>query len=107
MSNLLFRRSAGHTHARRLTTELRRGVLVFWILPSILGASADVADLKPETAAAFGRYVAATEAQLEHDVVLDQFLIVDRLPDLQRQQAYDHLRGGQVYIEELHTQKDH
>src|ERR1700730_11454508 len=107
MSNLLFRRSAGHTHARRLTTELRRGVLVFWILPSILGASAYAADLKPETAAAFGRYVAATEAQMENDVGLGQFLIVDRLPDLKRQQAYDQLRGGQVYIEELHTQEDH
>jgi hypothetical protein len=99
--------SAGHTHARRLTSELRKGVLIFWILPSFLAASAYAAELKPETVAAFGRYVAATEAQMGSDPGLDQFLIVDRLADLQRQQAYDQLRGGQVYIEELHTQEDH
>ena len=80
MSDHPFRRSAGHTYARRLTRELRKGVLVFWILPSFLGASAYAADLKPETTAAFGRYVAATEAQMENDVGLGQFLIVDRLP---------------------------
>jgi hypothetical protein len=73
----------------------------------MFGISALAADLKPETVAAFDRYIAATEARMDEDVRLNQFLAIDRLPDLQRKEAYDQLQNGQIYIEELHTQADH
>ncbi len=63
--------------------------------------------MRPETAAAFDRYVRATESRMDDDSRLNQFLIVDGLPEGQRAQAYDQLRRGQSFIEELHTQEDH
>jgi hypothetical protein len=81
-------------------------VLVFSIFAWLVGTSARAAQLKPETVAAFERYVAATETQMDDDLRLNQFLIVDRLPDLQRKEAYGQLQRGQAYIEELHTRED-
>ena len=43
---------------------------------------------------------------MDEDVRLNQFLVIDRLPDLQRKEAYDQLQRGQAYIEELHTKQD-
>jgi hypothetical protein len=86
---------------------LKTVVQMIWILPALFGTSAHANDLKPETVAAFDRYVAATEAQMKNDSKLGQFLIVDRLPGLPRQNAYDQLRRGQTYIEELNTTDEH
>ena len=85
----------------------QKTTVVLWILSGLLVNSAHATDLKPETVAAFDRYIAVTEAQMNDDADGNQFLIVDRLPDLQRQNAYDQLHRNQVYIEELHTQEDH
>lgn len=68
---------------------------------------AGAAELKPETAAAFDRYIRATEARMDSDVTDDDFLVVDRLPESRKQEAYARLQDGQVYIEELHTREDH
>lgn len=67
---------------------------------------AQASELKPATSAAFDRYIAATEAQRESDAGLAQFLIIDPLPDAQRQAAYDQLQQGQVYIQELRTREE-
>jgi hypothetical protein len=91
---------------RGLTKPLPRAISIFWILPALFGTSARATDLKPETVAAFNRYVAATEAGMNSDAGADQFLIVDRLPDRDRKSAYDQLQSGQAYVEELHTQED-
>lgn len=80
---------------------------MFLILAGLDGPSVRAAQLKPETVAAFDHYVVLTEARMDADVGLNQFLVMDRLPDLQRKEAYDQLQQGQVYIEELHTQEDH
>lgn len=90
-----------------LTGPIQKVVLLIWILPALSGISAHANDLKPETVAAFNRYVAAREAQMENDSKAGQFLIVDRLPDLPRQNAYDQLRRGQPYIEELYSEENH
>jgi len=82
-------------------------VLLFWILPGLFAISTRASELKPETIAAFERYIAATEARMDDDVRLHQFLVIDRLPDLQRKEAYDQLQRVQAYIEELHTNQDH
>jgi hypothetical protein len=94
-------------HTQPFARQLHKLVLLFLILPGLFGISACAADLKLETVAAFERYIGATEARMDDDVRLNQFLAIDRLPDLQRKEAYDQLQKGQIYIEELHTQADH
>jgi len=89
-----------------LARQLQKLLLVFWIFLGLVGTSARAAQLKPETVAAFERYVVATESRMDDDVRLNQFLAMDRLPDLQRKEAYDQLHRGQVYIEEMHSQEN-
>ena len=100
------RQSQTHKRAHHLTRQLQKLVPVLLILPGLAGIPARAAEMKPETSAAFERYIAATEARMDDEVRLNQFLVIDRLPDLQRQKTYDQLQRGQVYIEELHTQQD-
>jgi hypothetical protein len=100
------RHSQTGKHTHNFATQLQELVLAFWILSALFGTSARASELKPETVAAFDRYIAATEARMGEDVRLNQFLVVDRLPDLQRKDAYNELQRGQAYIEELHTKLD-
>ena len=86
---------------------MQTALLLLWILPGLVAISAHADELKPETAAAFERYIGATEARMDNDIRLNQFLVIDRLPDSQRQEAYDQLHRSQIYIEELHTEEDH
>jgi hypothetical protein len=79
---------------------------VLLVVLGLAGTSARAAQAKPETLAAFEHYVAITEARMDDDVRLNQFLVIDRLPDLERKAAYDQLQQGQVYIEELHARED-
>jgi hypothetical protein len=94
-------------HLLLLAKRFQQLVLISWILPGLFGISVRAADLKPETVAAFDHYVMLTEARMDDDVRLNQFLAIDRLPDSQRKEAYDQLQRGQIYIEELHTREDH
>jgi hypothetical protein len=101
------KRSQTRNLARQFTRQLPKLVLVFLVLPGLTWSAAPAAELKPETVAAFDHYVAVTEARMGDDIRLNQFLVMDHLPDLQRKEAYDQIRQGQVYIEELHTQEGH
>jgi hypothetical protein len=92
---------------QHLIRVLQTFSLVVAILSVLAGRPARASQLKPETVAAFEHYVAVTEARMDGDVRLDRFLAVDRLPGLQRKEAYDQLQQGQIYIEELHTREDH
>ena len=89
------------------SAPLQYAALAFWVLAALAGTPARAADAKPETLAAFHRYIAATEAQRSDDLRSDRFLFIDRLPDENRRQAYEQLKQGEVYIEELHTEEDH
>lgn len=100
------RHSQTGKHTHNFATQLQELVLAFWILSALFGTSARASELKPETVAAFDRYIAATEARMGEDVRLNQFLVVDRLPDLQRKEAYNQLQRGKAYVEELHTKQD-
>ncbi|HTG30976.1 MAG TPA: hypothetical protein VK818_22375 [Methylomirabilota bacterium] len=71
------------------------------ILLSVGGITARATELKPDTAAAFDRYVRAMEARMDEDTGRDQFLVVDRLPEARRTEAYAQLKNGQVYIEAM------
>ena len=99
------RHSQTGKQTRHFPTELQKCVLASWILTALFGTSARASELRPETVAAFDRYIAATEARMGEDIRLNEFLAIDRLPDLQRKDAYDQLQRGQAYIEELHTKQ--
>jgi hypothetical protein len=81
-------------------------ILVFVLLSPLYGISARAGEAKPETVAAFNRYVAATEAHMKDDAAPNQFLIIDHLPEQQRLEAYEQVRRGEFYIEELHTEEN-
>ena len=86
--------------------SLQRILLVYWILSALSEAPARAADLRPETVAAFERYVRAMENRMDDDIRENQFLIVDRLPARDRHSAYGQLQRGQVYLQELHARED-
>lgn len=99
-----------HSPTRKLLRlsfgRLQRLALVYGILAGLLAPAAPAVELKPETVAAFDRYIAATEARMNQDTDVGQFLVIDHLPEAQRREAYDQLQRGQPYIEELHTEAD-
>jgi hypothetical protein len=66
-----------------------------------VGATARATELKPDTAAAFDRYVHAMEARMDEDLQQDHFLVIDGLADARRTEAYAQLKGGQVYVEAI------
>ncbi len=81
--------------------------LVCCFLIVLASLPSHAAKLKPETAAAFERYIRVTEARMNADVRDNKSLIVDRLSDdVRRQRAYEQLQQGQVYIEQLHTREE-
>src|SRR5258708_21804962 len=98
--------SKTNNRKHHLPRHWQRLLLMFLTLLGLAGISARASELKPGTVAAFERYIAATEARMENDVRLNQFLLVDRLPDSHRQEAYDQLQRGEAYIEEMHTEED-
>jgi hypothetical protein len=65
--------------------------------------NARCAELKPETVAAFNLYVQVSEAQMDADIRAGRFLLVDSLPEAQRQQAYAQLQHGDLYIKPQRT----
>jgi len=89
-----------------MTGQFQKLLLVFLILPGMAGTATLAAQVKPETVAAFDHYAAVTEARMDEDLRLNQFLAIDRLPDSQRKEAYDQLQQGQIYIQELHSEEE-
>ena len=80
--------------------------LLRWLVVGVLVAPAQAAELKEDTAAAFDRYIRATEVQHADDLRSGRFLVVDRLPEASRRETYARLQKGQIYIEQLHTNED-
>jgi len=76
------------------------------LVVGLLVIPTQAAELKPDTAAAFGRYIRANEAAMADDLRSGHFLCIDRLPDVSRQETYAKLRHGQIYIEQLHTKEE-
>ena len=86
----------GRGNMRRFTLALACST-VFLIIAS---RTARGAELKPETVAAFNLYIQVFEAQMDADIRAGRFLVVDRLDDTQRQQVYEQLQHGRLYIEQ-------
>jgi len=61
-------------------------------------------ELRPETLAAFARYVEATQARIDRqESRLDSFLYIDKLSEPQRSQVLASLKRGEVYMARLGT----
>jgi hypothetical protein len=80
---------------------MRTILVALCILVDLSGMAARATELKPDTAAAFDRYVRAMEVRMDEDTGRDQFLVVDRLAEPRRTEAYAQLKNGQVYIEAM------
>jgi len=72
----------------------------------VLATFAQATEVKANTAAAFERYIRATETQRADDLHNGRFLVLDSLPDPARQESYAKLRQGQLYIEQLHLKEN-
>ena len=81
-------------------------VVVAWLAASLVAPPAQAADLKPEIAAAFDRYVQVTEAQMDDDLRNGDFLLLDRWPERRREVLQARLRRGEIYVAHLHTLDD-
>lgn len=69
-----------------------------------LPAPANAADLQPETAQAYDRYIQLTEAQVNSELAQSgPYLWVERLPQAERASADAQLRDGQLVIQRLST----
>jgi hypothetical protein len=69
-----------------------------------LPAPARAADLQPQTAQAYDRYIELTTAQVDSELAQSgPYLGVERLPAAQRATAGEQLRNGELVIERLET----
>lgn len=82
-----------------MTTFPRRGAVL--VIVTLLAAPVVAADLQQKTVAAFDRYVAETERQM--DVPGKPFLKVDGLAAADTKKTLDSLRGGGLFIESVKT----
>lgn len=81
--------------------------MLLWICAWLAASPAQASELKAETAGAFDKYIAATEARMDEDTENGQFLFIDGLPEGRRREAYKQLQRGEIYVEALHSQEDH
>src|SRR5712672_1898370 len=79
-------------------------VFLALLFASALCPVASAVELKQKTAAAFDRYVAATEARFATELRPGgTFLYIDGMNPDARRQAYDQLRQGEILVEKLET----
>jgi hypothetical protein len=86
---------------KQLVPQLRSlsccALLVLW------ASAAAGAELKPETAAAFDRYVRVTEQRMD---ARSAFLWLDTLQEAERARTLEELRSGGLFIRSLQTQEN-
>jgi len=81
--------------------------MALFLTAAILGIAltkpAAAEQLKPETVAAFDRYVQLSEKRMQEELKAGPFLRVDDLPAADREGAFAPLRRGEVIVDRLHT----
>jgi len=84
-------------YPRRILAALNAALLIF-------AAPLNAAELQPQTAQNYERYVALTQAQIDAELVRgNPYLWVELLPEPRRAAAEAQLRDGEVVIEHLET----
>lgn len=91
------------TPGEPMSRHPERGMTWTLALACLLALPLAAAELKPETVAAFDRYVAATEQRIQRELEGGPFLFVDELPEPQRQEQQARLKQGEVLIRKLET----
>jgi hypothetical protein len=81
-------------------------VLVSVMLGCLAAQLVEAAELKKETAAAFDRYIGATEKRIQAELHSGPFLFVDELPEARRVEAYAQLREGQVLVKQVSMKEE-
>lgn len=85
----------------RTTTKILLAAL--FVLPYSLNG----ADLQPQAAQAYDRYIQLTAAQVDSELAQSgPYLWVERLPEARRAAAAEQLQNGQIVIERLYTLDD-
>jgi hypothetical protein len=79
----------------------RSSTAVFVFLLCLAALPAPAVELKKETAAAFDRYLAATDRRINAELRDGPFLFIDAFPQPRRAQAYAQLRGGEILIRQV------
>lgn len=89
------------TSVTRLNLSLRFAALLISALAPLVSSAAE---LKEKTAAAFDKYVAATEARMNSELRPGgTFLYVDSFADDARKSSYQQLKNGEILIQRLET----
>ena len=82
--------------------RIRAAALAFSLAWILAGATqAQTAELKPETLAAFDRYVRQAEQRMDEELSRNTFLLPDAWAPERRDAAYQRLRRGEMVIEGL------
>jgi hypothetical protein len=90
----------------RSSAKTARVVLLSGMLVCLAAQPAKAAELKAETAAAFERYVGASEARIKSELHNGVFLFVDELPGADRAEAYARLRKGEILVKQVNTKEE-
>jgi hypothetical protein len=89
---------------RKVTSVARKLLSVFLAGLFSLPAPVKSADLKPETMAAYKRYLQITQANIDAELTRkDPYLWIDSLPTARRASNYSALRKGDLVIDRLET----
>jgi len=96
VSNHIFRMKPPRTETSRIVTSLALAAAIFVLAgPSLPESRAG--QLKPDTAAAFARYIQSKDAHSDKELTDSKtFLWVDALPEPTRAQSYADLKRGQI-----------
>ncbi len=89
-----------------LSSKTAGVVLLTGILVSLAAHPVEAAELKKETAAAFDRYIGASEGRIKSELHNGLFLFIDELPETRRVQAYTQLRMGQMLVKQVNTKEE-
>jgi hypothetical protein len=85
-------------------SRAKRALAIFFAACLALPLPVNAADLQPQTAQAYERYIQLTAAQVTAELAQSgPYLWVERLPPGQRAADLEQLRNGQVVIERLDT----
>jgi len=85
-----------------MPSRIRASAVTIALAWMLAGATpAQTAELKPETLAAFDRYVGQAEQRMNEELSRNTFLLPDAWPSERRDAAYQRLRRGEMVIEGL------
>ncbi|MGA8502594.1 MAG: hypothetical protein WB683_13665 [Candidatus Sulfotelmatobacter sp.] len=90
----------------RSSSKTAGAVLLSGMLACLAVQTAEAAELEKETAAAFDRYIGASEGRITSELHNGPFLFIDELPETRRVEAYRQLHQGQILVKQVNTKED-